>query len=128
MLYVPPFWLHRAEAGPNASVSVSSWFDDPWTQQALTRSAQLPLLPFLPTHAEAAAAAAAAAAGGSPEGQQGQRQLGRAVAVLWEYLGGLGGGRQPGGTLLGRQLWEQRYRPLGFGRRDDTADADATGR
>jgi hypothetical protein len=47
VLYIPPWWLHRAEA-LNESVSVSSWFEDSLTATILEQSAALPLLPMLP--------------------------------------------------------------------------------
>ena len=102
VLYIPPWWLHRAEA-VNESVSVSSWFEDTLTASVLKRSAALPLLPMLPALPSAVLGDAFAAAGPEAAEPEAASALELTVAVVRHYLAAVGG------EGVFRQLVQQRY-------------------
>ena len=90
VLYIPPWWLHRAEA-VNESVSVSSWFEDTLTASVLKRSAALPLLPMLTSLPSAVRDDAFAAAGPEAAETEAASALRLTVAVVRHYLAAIGG-------------------------------------
>ena len=102
VLYIPPWWLHRAEA-VNESVSVSSWFEDTLTASLLKRSAALPLLPMLPPLPFAVLDDAFAAAGPEAADTGAASALRLTVAVVRHYLAAVGG------EGIFRQVVQQRY-------------------